>query len=91
MSHIYSKIVSSVLTGIVAQYRNTAKMTITRCKIHKYLGMTINYYFTGKVISSMVDHIGNMLDEIPEDMKGGSATLSKHYLFDIVEDATKIP
>ena len=31
-----------------------------------------------------------MLDNIPEYMKGGSATLDAHHLFDIVEDATKL-
>ena len=31
-----------------------------------------------------------MLDTIPEDMEGGSATPSAHHLFDIAEDATKV-
>ena len=45
-------------------------MTITRGKVHKYPGMTIDYYSQGKVIFSMVYYIENKLDEIPEDMKG---------------------
>ena len=31
-----------------------------------------------------------MLDNIPEYMKGESATLASHQLFDIAEDATKL-
>ena len=41
MSHIDSNIVSSVLTDIEIEYGNIAKMTTTRGKIHKYLGMNI--------------------------------------------------
>ena len=31
-----------------------------------------------------------MLGDIPEDMKGESATPAAHHLFDIAEDATKL-
>ena len=39
-------------------------------KVHKYLGVNIDYSSPGKVILSMVDCIVNMHDDIPEDMKG---------------------
>ena len=66
-------------------------MTITRGKVHKYLGMTIDYYsLPGKVIYSMINYIGKMLDDIPEDMMGESGTPAAHHLFDIAEDATKL-
>ena len=70
MSHVDSNIVYSVISDIDAEYRNIEKMTITRGKIHKYLGMTIDYSSPGKVIFSMVDFIGNMLDDIPEYIRG---------------------
>ena len=44
-------------------------MTITQGKVHKYLGINIDYYLPGKLIFSMIDYIGKMLDNIPEDMK----------------------
>ena len=65
-------------------------MTITRGKIHKCLGMTIDYSSPGKVILYMINYIGKMLDYIPEDMKGESAIPDAHHLFDISEDATKL-
>ena len=70
MFHVDSKMVSSVLADIDAKYGKIAKITITRGKIHKYLGMTINYSSTSKVNLSMADHIGNILDDIPEYIKG---------------------
>ena len=37
----------------------------------------------------MVNYIGNMLDEIPEDMRGESEIPATHNIFDIVEDVSK--
>ena len=38
----------------------------------------------------MVNYIGNILDEIPEYMKGESATPDPHHIFNIYEDTTKL-
>ena len=38
----------------------------------------------------MVEYIGNIIYEIPEDMKEESATPAANHLFDIEEDVTKI-
>ena len=65
-------------------------MTITRVKVHKYLGMTIDYSSPVKLIFSMINFIGKMLVDIPEDMKGESATPATHHLFDISEDVMKL-
>ena len=65
-------------------------MDIMQGKIYKYLGMTIDYYSQGKVIFSMVDYIGKIINDTPEDMKGESATPAVHHLLDIVEDANKL-
>ena len=89
-SHVYPAVVSSVLADIDAEYGKISKMTITRGKVHKYLGMTIDYSSPGNLIFSMIDYIGKILDNIPEDMKGESATPAAHHLFDIAEDATKL-
>ena len=58
--------------------------------MHKYLGMTIDYSSPVKVIFSMINYIGNMIDNIPEGMKGESDTSAAHQLFDISKDATKL-
>ena len=65
MSHADYDIGSSILSDINAEYGKIAKMTITRGKIHKYLRMTINYSFTGKVIFSMVEYSRNMIYDYP--------------------------
>ena len=39
-------------------------------KIHKHIRITIYYYLPGKVTLYMVEYIVNMLDDIPEEIKG---------------------
>ena len=58
-------IFSSVISDIDAEYGKFSKMIITRGKIQKYLIMTIDYSFSGKLIFSMVNYIGNIIDDIP--------------------------
>ena len=65
MLHVDSNIDPIILADIDAEYDKIGKMTITRGKMHKYLGMTIDYSYPGKLISYMVDYIGNMLDDTP--------------------------
>ena len=89
-SHVDPAVVFSVLADIDAKYGKISKMTITRGKVHKYLRITIDYSSPGKLIFSIIDYIGKILDNILEDMKGESATPAAHHLFDIAEDATKL-
>ena len=89
-SRVDPAVVSRVLADIDAEYRKISKMTITRGKLHKYLGMNIDYSSPGNIIFSMIDYIGKMLDNITEDVKGESATHASHHIFDIAEDATKL-
>ena len=62
-------VISNVLADTDEEYGKIAKMTITQGKVHKYLGMTIAYYSPGWVIFLMINYIGKILDDIPEDMK----------------------
>ena len=91
MSHVDSKIISRFLTGIDAEYGKIAKMTITQGKIQKYLNMTINYSFPGKLIFSMFNYIGNMIGDIPEYMKGGSSTPAAQHHFILRKMRTNYP
>ena len=89
-SHVDPAIISSVLADIYAEYRKISKMTITRGKLNKYLRMTIDYSSPGKIILSMIYHIGNMLDDITEYMKGVLVSPTAHHPFNIAEDVTKL-
>ena len=62
----------------------------TPVKVHKYLRTTIDYSLPGKVILSMINYIGKMLNDITEYTNGESATPNAHDLFYIAEDTTKL-
>ena len=89
-SHVDPAVVSRVLSDVDAEYGKISIMAITQGKVHKYLGMTIDYSSPGKVILSMIDYIVKMIDNIPSDIKGESYTPSAHHIFDISEYATKL-
>ena len=82
-SYFDPAVVFRVLSDIDTEYEKISKMTITRGKVHKYLGMTIDYSSPGKVIFSIIDYIGKMIDNISEDMNGELATPAAHHLFEI--------
>ena len=65
-SHVDPSVISSVLSDIDVEYGKIAKMTITRGKLYKYLGMTIYYSSPGKLIFSMIDYIGKKYPRIHE-------------------------
>jgi hypothetical protein len=90
VSHVDSKEVTKMLTLFSQEYGKEALLTITQGKIHKYLGMTINYSIKGKVKITMIDYIKGMLDESPIDMAGKSATPAASHLFQVNKDAKKL-
>ena len=45
-------------------------MATTQGKIHKYLRMNINYSSPGKIIYTMIDYIGKMLDDTTKNIRG---------------------
>ena len=52
--------------------------------------MIIDYSSQDKIIFSMVDYIVNMINDIPEDMRGESATPATHHLFGIADNAKEL-
>jgi hypothetical protein len=53
--------------------------------------MTIDYSEKGKVKFTMIDYIKGMLDELPGDMEGTVTTPASSHLFDVNDDAEKLP
>jgi hypothetical protein len=51
--------------------------------IHDYLGITIDYSKKQKVKFTMYDYLEDILDEIPDDMKGTAPTPASDNLFDV--------
>jgi hypothetical protein len=91
ISHVDRKAVTTILNLLDAQYGQEivggkrAPLTITRGKIHNYLGMTLDYSEPGVVKINMVDFVQKIFDEMPENMDGTATSPAADHLFKITE------
>jgi Reverse transcriptase (RNA-dependent DNA polymerase) len=90
ISHKNADVVTQVIELLETEFGKEAPLTKMRGKVHEYLGMTIDYSEKGKVKFSMIDYVKNMLDGLPGDMDGESATPASNHLFEVNPEATKL-
>jgi hypothetical protein len=86
VSHTDADVVTKILVLINEEYGKETPLTVTRGLVHDYLGMTIDYSYQDQVWFTMFDYIANMLEALPNDMKGESATPAGAHLFQINKD-----
>jgi nitrous oxide reductase len=86
LSHVDSKVVTSVIEIIEKEFAKHKPLTIQRGLLHDYLGKTIDVSVKGKVMITMIDFIEKMLEEIPEDMKGEKQSPAQDHLFKVNEE-----
>jgi hypothetical protein len=68
-------------------------MTVSRGKIHKYLGMTLDYSVPGQEKITMLDYVNEILDAFDKaEPKGGGTKTSADpdSLFKVEEDCEKL-
>jgi len=91
VSHKDENVVTSVLKQINEVYGKEAPLTVTRGKVHEYLGMTIDISKKGNVKFTMIDYIQEMLDEQPDNIDVSEAvTAAAELLFTVDDDGTKL-
>ena len=90
ISHKSKDVVSSVIGYLSGRYGKEAPLTVKRGKVHRYLGMLLDYRIVGKVQISMNDYIEEMLKSLPEGMDGESTSPTGNHLFAVNPDATPL-
>ena len=90
ISHVNENVVTSVIEYLSGKYGAEAPLTVMRGKVHRYLGMTLDYTIVGKVQIKMIDYIDGMLGSLPEGMNGESATPAGNHLFMVNPDAASL-
>jgi len=65
-------------------------MSVTRGKVHEYLGMVLDFNRIGKVKIDMTSFVDKMIAEMPDEMFGEAATPAASYLFSINKDCEKL-
>lgn len=90
ISHVDSEVVTSVIGTLNKAYGKHAPLTVTRGKVHDYLGMRLDYSKKGEVHITMIEYIDKMLEELPTDMQNEYATPAALHLFKTNEDEVKL-
>jgi hypothetical protein len=83
ISHADSKTVDDVISLLTQEFGKQNQLTVTRGKIHEYLGMRLDFSTPGKLVISMEPYIKSMLDEMPADMFGRVVNPAAPHLFNI--------
>jgi hypothetical protein len=69
-------------------------MTVSRGRVHKYLGMTLDYTVRGRVNISMFDYVDEIINAFDKaEPKGGGtkSSAAPDDLFKVDEDREKLP
>jgi hypothetical protein len=98
LSHHHPKVMDRMITLLRQEFESifedrSGKMTVSTGKIHKYLGMTLDYTVRGHVRISMFDYVDEILSAIDTaDPEGGGTTTSAapQDLFKVDEDCAKL-
>jgi hypothetical protein len=84
ISHKDQSVIDSVLMDLNKKFGTTRKpLAATTGMIHDYLGITIDYSEKEKVKFTMYDYLEDIIDEMPDDMKGTAPTPASDNLFDV--------
>jgi hypothetical protein len=90
ISHTNPNAVTSIIELIGNEFGKEAPITVTRGKIHYYLGMTLDYTKKGKVKIKMIDYVEKMLADLSEEMDGEAPTPAANHLFTVDEDSPTV-
>jgi hypothetical protein len=67
ISHVDPKVNTTVIGLIDNEFGKEGPITVTRGKVHDYLGMTLDYTEKGKVKIKMLDSVAKMIEDLPEE------------------------
>ena len=98
LSHRKSRVMDDMIQWLRQEYESifedgSGKMTVSRGKVHKYLGMTLDYTVSGQVKITMTDYIGEILsafDKADPKGRGTKSSAASKNLFKIDEDCEKL-
>jgi len=99
LSHCIPKVMDGMIKYLRDEYESIfevgpGKMTVSRGKVHKYLGMTLDCSVRGRVKISMYDYIEEILtafDKAEPKCAGTKSTAAPGDLFKVDEDQEKLP
>ena len=98
LSHRKPKVMDRMIEYLRQEYESifedgSGKMTVSRGKVHKYLGMTLDYTVRGQVQITMFDYVNEILaafDKAEPEGAGTKTSAAPENLFKVNEDCVKL-
>jgi hypothetical protein len=90
ISHVNEETNTDIIKLINDEFGEDAPLTITRGKVHDYLGMTLDYSEAGKVKIKMIDYGDKMLADLPDEMNGEAPSPAANHLFTVDDSQEKV-
>jgi hypothetical protein len=90
ISHVSEDVNTDIIKIINDEFGEEAPITITRLKVHDYLGMTLDYSERDKVKIKMLDYIDKMLADLPAEMDGEAPSPAANHLLTVNDDQINV-
>ena len=94
ISHTSDDTISEIIKKLSTRFGKLAPLTVTRGKVHKYLGMTLDYRVDGKVKVIITDNVDEILKDAPQELlkpsRDQARTPAGKDLFDVDENSEKL-
>ena len=90
ISHENGDTVDALINKISERYEKEEDLTIHRGKVHKYLGMKLDYRKEGKVKIDMTDYLKKILDDRSDKYQGRAITPAANHLFEVNKTTRKL-
>jgi len=87
ISHVENPVIDDILKKLGDKY---GELTVTRGKVHDYLGMLIDYSAEGEVKIYMTNYVNDAIESFPEEITGESTSPAANHLFECDENAEKL-
>ena len=71
ISHKNPEVVTSVIDALSKKYGGIMPLSISRGKVHDYLGIVFDYATSGQVSIHMYHYISELLDNVPDRYRNG--------------------
>jgi hypothetical protein len=86
ISHVSEDVNTDIIKIINDEFGKEAPVTITRGKVHDYLGMNLDYSERGNVKIKMLDYVDKMLADLPAEMYGKASSPAANHLLTVNSD-----
>ena len=91
ISHVDPQVVEAVVAAMNHRFGKEKPLTVTRGKVHDYLGMNIDFSVDGSVSFDMPKYVNNLIDECPPDLRNGPCNSpAANHLFQVNDKAGKL-